>query len=491
MVDKRSLVRHTAYYSLANYGAQGLGMINSILLRRFLGPVSMGVWSLMQVVLGYCGYASFGTTKAMGRDYPFLKAKGEVARADTLKDTVITFSMLMSIIPALALSGYLVIKWNSTNLFLRHGLLFIVGFLFLQRFYDVVVVLLRSDKKFNILSYVIFINASVTLIFTLTLVKWWNIYGLLIGTTLALFLSIGFIYWKNPYPYHFRWNAIELWAELKLGVPLIASSLLFEILRSLDKWIIARNFGLHDLGLYSIATMAAGYATSAPMMFSHVWYPHLQEIYGRTEKVEEVGLFLIKPIRILSVLCPFLAGMGIFLVPLIVDVFMPKFTGGILAMKFYLLSTVFLMFAQLSSNFLTTVDKYLWTIPILILSVLGTLGVAVWMIALGYGLPGVAFAALIGFFLYGVCSYGLSLKQFLSNQETARELLRVVAIPVILFFLIGLIDKFTSNDSLAITALIKTFLFIVASLPFFYWLNQDTGFVGLLTKAFLPKKANP
>ena len=65
-----------------------------------MGPAAMGVWSILQVILGYCGYASFGTTKAMARDYPYLRGKGQHEKAERLKDMTLTFSMVMSFIPA-------------------------------------------------------------------------------------------------------------------------------------------------------------------------------------------------------------------------------------------------------------------------------------------------------------------------------------------------------------------------------------------------------
>src|SRR3989338_7132281 len=157
---KIRIIWDTLKYTAATYVSQGLGMGTSILLRRLLGPTLMGVWSVLQVILGYCGYASFGTTKAMARDYPFLRGKGEHEKAEHVKDMTLTFSMVMSFIPALILLGYLVVRWNVTDSQLRLGIAFLAVFLFVQRFYDLVLTLLRSDKRFDVLSGLIVINAA-------------------------------------------------------------------------------------------------------------------------------------------------------------------------------------------------------------------------------------------------------------------------------------------------------------------------------------------
>jgi len=122
--DKQAMIKDATVYTIANYIAQGLGIVNSIALRRFMGPAAMGVWGILQVILGYCGYASFGTTKAMARDYPCLRGKGEHEKAEQLKDMTLCFSILMSVIPALIILGYLFVRWEQILPVLRYGLAF-------------------------------------------------------------------------------------------------------------------------------------------------------------------------------------------------------------------------------------------------------------------------------------------------------------------------------------------------------------------------------
>ncbi|MCM8775256.1 MAG: oligosaccharide flippase family protein [Candidatus Omnitrophica bacterium] len=487
---KKSIITDTAAYAAANYVAQGIGIVNSILLRRFMGPVSMGIWSLLQVILGYCGYASFGTTKAMARDYPFLRGKGQHAEAERLKDMILTFSILMSVLPAAGLLGYLAVRGDALDPLFRFGLVFIAVFLFVQRFYDLVMILLRSDKRFMALSQLIVINAVGILVVTALLVHRWNIYGLFFGTALVTFICLVFVYKVNPYRFKFYWNTQELVRELKLGVPLIATSFLVSFLKSMDKLIIAKRLGFYDLGLYSVAMMAQSYLLSFPMMFAHVWYPNLQEAYGEREDAKAVKNYLLTPVLILSVLVPFLAGVVIFALPVVVELFIPNFVPGLPAMKVYLISIFFILLAQFSSCFLVTLDKYLIQIPAVLASIVLNAVLNLTFVKMGWGLLGIAWGTTLSFVFYGAAMYVLSLKFVGHWRETMASLGQSMTLLVLLALATFLIDHWVRYPSLFVAALLKLSIFLILACPCFLYLEKETRLFVNLRDAFF-KKSQP
>lgn len=473
--QRETVLKDTLRYGTANYIVQAIGIINSIALRRFMGPQAMGIWSILQVILGYCGYASFGTTKALMRDYPFLRGKGEHEKAEELKDLVLTFSVLGSLLPAILLLGWLLVRWQGLGGALRVGLLFLAGFLFVQRFYDLLMALLRSDKKFGTLSELIVLNAVGGLGITFLFVSRWNLYGLLFGTALLTFLSLLFIQRRSPYHFKFYWNHQALWKELRLGVPLLIISFLAEFLRSLDKWILARALGFYEVGLYSLAMMASSYLFALPMMFAHVWYPNLQEAYGRTEDPRAVRNYLQMPVFVLSRVAPFLAGLAVFILPCLVHFFLPKFVPGLLAMKIYLIGTYFVLLAQFSSNFLVTIDKYLINIPILIGSVVLNFALNTLLVKGGLGLEGVAGGTTLSFLFYGVASYGAALKEITNFQERIQSLFKLGGVSGVLFGGAFLIDQWDPGKNLLVTSALKMLLFTLLSAPFLWQVEKKTG----------------
>ena len=485
---KKSLLKDTTYYTIANYISQGLGMVNSVAMRRFMGPTAMGIWSIIQVILGYCGYASFGTTKAMARDYPILRGKGAHEKADKLKDIVFTFSMTMSLIPATLILGYLAVKHQSIEHPLMVGLFFLSIFLFIQRFNDLLLNLLRSDKKFTILSQLIVINAVGGLAVTFLFVRSWNIYGLLLGTLLTTTGSIIFIY--SQYPYHFKryWNNQELLTELRLGIPLVAATFLGELLKSIDKWVITKYLGFYELGQYSLAIMASGYVFSLPNMFSHIWYPNLQQEYGKEGSIEGIKNYLLTPVHIFSILCPIMCGLAIYMISWIAVHFLPKFVPGLPAMKIYLIGTFFLLFSQFSYSFLITINRYLTNIPVVIVAIGINAALGVMLVKSGLGLPGVALSTVVSYFVYGIGMYAVALSYMHSPSLIFKNISKELLTVTYLFSAVFLCDHFVTIKNLELQTITKILLLLSASSPFLIALEKKTNILKHVYELLLHKE---
>jgi len=482
---KKQLLKDTTYYSIANYIAQGFGIVNSVALRRFLGPAGMGIWSLLQIILGYCGYASFGTTKAMARNYPILRGKGENESAEKLKDMVFTFTMTMSLIPIVILVCYLAIKGKTLDRPVSIGIASLSGFLLIQRFYDLLLNLLRSDKKFVLLSHLIIVNAVAGLIMTFALVRWWNIYGLMAGTTVVTAICIGMIYRSHPYHFARYWNSKALWQELKLGVPLVLATFLGEFLKSADDWIIARYLGFASLGMYTLGSMATQYVYSLPNMFSHVWYPNMQQDYGRKGGTPEgIKSYLLTPVFGFSILCPFLAGMAIFGITLLAQVFLPKYLPGLPAMKIYLIGTFFLLIGSFAYSYLIAIDKYLVNIPVVIAALGINFTLNVFFVKIGWGLIGVAIGTVISFFIYGFGLYVLAIQKIMTLNEMLVKITEMLGLVAYSFTAIFLIDRFVSGSNVYWAAFGKGFIFLVVSSPLLFLFEQKTKTLSHLIEMF-------
>jgi O-antigen/teichoic acid export membrane protein len=424
----------------------------------------------------------------MARDYPYLRGRGLHEKAEQVKNITLTFSMWMSVIPAVMILAYLVARWQHLQFAFRIGLLFLSVFLFVQRFYDLILGLLRSDKRFGILSQVMLINAVGGLIVSVLLVYRWNIYGLFVGTALVTFGCLAFIDRANRYRFNYRWRWQELGRELRLGVPLVVASSLFLLLKSLDKLIIANKLGFYELGLYSIATMAYSYVMSLPMMLGHVWYPSLQEEYGRKQTAQGIKNYLLTTVFICSILVPTICGIAIFTVPVIVLVLLPKFAAGITAMKICVLSSFFVVLAQFGGSFLVTLDRYVVQIPILLGSIVLNCGLNLWLISQGAGLDGVAAGTLASYVVYGLMTYGFALRAVFDLQDVMLNLAKTLAFALLVTGCILLIDFTVRWDGMYSSAILKLVLFVLASIPLFWFLNKKTGLFRRLREALTHKR---
>jgi O-antigen/teichoic acid export membrane protein len=485
---KFNMFRDAVLYAGANYIAQGIGIFNSFLLRGFLGPAAIGMWSVIQVILGYCGYASLGTTRALGRDYPILRGKGDFEQAEHTKDSTLTFSMLVSVVPAVGLLVWALWKRNSLEAPFLIGIYFLVIFLFVQRFYDFIVTLLRSEKEFKVLSIQIVLNAIGGVAITVMLVQPWKIYGLYAGTALLTALLIAYLHFAHPYRFKIELHKATLLHELKLGLPLIASAFLYTFLIGLDKLIVAKKLGFFEVGLYSIAMMVSNYVLSLPMMMSHIVYPNLLEAYGeKNEDRTQVIGYLEKPIFLLAVLVPFLCAMAFAGVPLLVDLFLRKFIPGLGCMRIYLAGTFFLLVGQFANNYLVAIDRYLKVIPILLITIGLNFLFCLLFIQKGWGIEGVALGTVLSYAFYGIVTYLLAFWEAHGSLKALSAAMKDIVMFIVFFASIFILDGWICAKSPWMTALVKACAFLTVSVPFLYLAEKRERLIEVLLNSFKKK----
>lgn len=399
------IIKKTAVMTLSTLFAQGVGVFTSVAMRNALSPASMGVWSILQVILGYCGYASFGTTKALARDYPILQGRGEFSKAEGIKNLTFTFAMTMSMIPAAGILIACAIYGHRLEGTLRTGLIFVAFFLFIQRFYDLLITLLRSEKKFTMLSFITSLNAVGMFLAVFLLVRPFGFYGLLGGTAFLSFVLLLVICSKERYRFKLYWSRSQFMEQVKLGLPLLLLSFLATFFSGLDKLLIARHLGLTEVGHYSLAMMVSSLVMSFPMMLSNVLYPHTMERFGRSSAPRELASYLHRPVMMTAAAVPLLGGAAAILMPLVSEAFMKDYTAGLEPMRIYLGGLYFLVLAQFSTNILTALDRYWISIGVLAVSIGIQWIVSTQMMAHGFGLKGAALGAALSFFCYGIANY--------------------------------------------------------------------------------------
>ena len=77
MIEGRRVLKDIGFYSSSIVITQIVTVLGSILTRRFLGPVQMGVWAFLQVLLNYSEYSALGTTTAASMEIPLYNGRGD------------------------------------------------------------------------------------------------------------------------------------------------------------------------------------------------------------------------------------------------------------------------------------------------------------------------------------------------------------------------------------------------------------------------------
>ncbi len=484
--NKKDIIKDSTIYISSNYVAQVLGFVISIATKRFLGPSMVGVWQIVQVILGYCGYASLGTTKAAFREIPYYKGRGEFDKAEKVKNEVFTFIFMMACIPAIGVALYAFwTKGHHDNYFFV-GMLYVALIVILQRLYDYYTTLLRANKEFGIIGKITVISAVLNFIFVFLLVKPLKIYGLFVASFLSALIGYAYVYYKTRYIFRFQLSKEGLGKLLNIGIPLLMTGLCFQTIRSIDKILIAKYLGVAALGNYSIAMMVHQYVVGVPNMLAVVLYPRLQEKFGERGSAAGIKNYLIYPILTVGFITFVLIGISILVVPTLVEWALPQFTEGIATMKIFLWGTFFFAVGQQASTFLITLDKQWKMIPIYLTGIISILALDYFFIRNGYGIQGVALGVALGALIYNFIMIIYAKSNFASGTQLAGFLL-VLALGFIYYFtVVNLLDQWILWGNLW-DIVIKLVVFFAMSIPPGIYLDRQTRAITTLRETLLAK----
>ena len=218
---KDKIIVDASGYLLATILTQFITLIAGILTRRFLGPLQMGVWTLLQMILTYSTYTSIGVMDAVGREIPFCLGKGDNERSDKIKNLGFSFSMTVTVITMLGILVYAF--WYRAHLQkeIFYGLLFISVILFLQKLSDLYIAFLRSYQFFAIASKQMIWSAIVNGLLVAILSWRFRIFGFMWAMCISFIFNILYMVSRKQFYFKFYLNRAQLWSLIQYGLPLM------------------------------------------------------------------------------------------------------------------------------------------------------------------------------------------------------------------------------------------------------------------------------
>jgi O-antigen/teichoic acid export membrane protein len=469
--------------------AQLINVVGSILAKVFLGPVNVGIWSALQLILDFSKYSGLGVNTVVNLDVPYYQAKGDLRRVSEILSTVFTFLCLSSLTIGIAVMIYAF--WNCKSLSREFfwGLIFASGIILLQRINNFYVTLLRAFKSFGTASRQTVYSALVNVFLISIFASKFKIYGFLWATALSLFFNIVYIQIKEKYTLalSFKWGIFR--KTVASGIPLMILGLGETFFRSVDKFMILKFLGFEAMGFYSIGLMAANYLNSLHVSIAVVLLPHFQEKFGVNDSRKDLRSYFNHGMHGFSNLFPPLIAFAWVLSPYATLTVLKSFGGGIPALKWIVLGIYFVSLGNLCSNYLITVKERGRVLFALIIASLTALGLGLLVIKSGLGPEGIAFVSMFSSWFYFSILFYLSMTEIYTLKE-AWQLYGIIMLKFILLlsFLKG-IDAFVLHDgSSLLRTCLSMLLVTIGSIPFIWDLNRKIHFIDSLRNKFLSKK---
>ncbi len=487
MSKKSTILSDATIYTSLSILTQLLTLVTGILTRRFLGPVQMGVWSLLQIILGYSAYSTLGVSESISREIPFYQAKGEHEKAERMKNVIISFALFTVAIFSAGLAVWAYFKRADLSREIFYGLLIMSGMMVLQRISNLHIAFLRAYKFFTFAGKQMVISSIANAAFVVFFAYRFQMYGFMWAMCLSFIFNILYIRWYHRFTFRWNLNWPMVWEMMKYGFPLIITGLLDSFFISIDKLMIAKFLGLRELGVYSLAIMAYSYISTIPNSVGIVLIPNFHEKFGKTEDPKMLKEYLSKSTRAFSDLMPVLiAGVWCF-APFLAYHVLPDFRESIAPMKVLVLSAFYLALSHPYQYFLAVIRRQKVVVPIIAVACLFSFGTNYVALKGGWGLMGVSFATVIVAWIKFTGIYAVSVGPVFSRSESIKTYLffifKFIYVVCLFIFIEYLLPR--AEESLW-KVLLQFGMFAAGFLPFLIKLNRDFNLLTALKNKFSP-----
>jgi O-antigen/teichoic acid export membrane protein len=281
--------------------------------------------------------------------------------------------------------------------------------------------LLKSRIQFFKMSLQQLTYASSYPFITLIFSYYKGVSGFILGQSVAAALISYVIYRIFPIPIR-RSIPWKLFPKLaKIGIPLMSAGLLYNLLITVDRWIILGHLGIKELGEFTLPILVFSTISRVPRIISEQIYPRMAFRYGETgSRKALIPLILQHSFSALILTVP-LVLVAFLILPTFVSLVMPQYSNGILAARIILISLLFLPLISGISNFLNAIDKQIYYLLVQVVAVIINVGLGIWFVKIGWGIVGVAWADVVTYFCYSLLVSVVGIVVLKQNKSTKKE----------------------------------------------------------------------
>jgi O-antigen/teichoic acid export membrane protein len=381
-----------------NLAAALVAMLGSLVQARFVNPDDLGYLRSFSIITGYAVFLSLGSFESLHRLYPYYIGKGQRDLAIAQAEIGQSWNAAISILLAGAFVGLAV--WALTAGDGRAALAWLVQAVAITAvFYGGYLgATYRTGHDFNTIAKGSLLSAAASLL-TLPLFALWPYLAMIIRNSFGSLVNLVYLHIHRPLhvPWRFNWSE---WAGLvRQGLPIFFASYgATSLWAVLEATLVFRFAGTLALGLWTMSFMLFQAAKMLPDAINTVYFPRINETFGRTESTAELWRLVRKPMLV------GLAGMALItlcgwaLLPVAAPVLLPKYAAALPVMCIMLLALP-ITTLELPYAFLVAQGRILQQNLIIYGSLACFLLLALAAIGLGQGLIGVVAASVLGQFL--------------------------------------------------------------------------------------------
>ncbi len=463
--EKITIIDFFGKLTLAGFVAYFLGFISGAAVARVLGPEQYGLLNYLTVFQQWGMFVGLGFISVAVRNLPILIGRGDTREVQGIRNNCYTMELMLLGIYYLVI--LVVFAFTNSNLVLYFLLIAVIAYVQkVQNFYSAE---LYASKKFNIIIPSTFWGAIINTAAVIVLVYLLGVYGALLGYLIGAMFY--YIYYRIFNPFHFSLNIqpVKVKEYFKMAIPLHLTTLGFWGMRLVDKTVIAALLTKEALGFYSFAAMVSLAMQFLVDTMNRTFQPYFFQKYGETDSVEKMEPYVEQPLWVLAYATPFIIALGYLFFPLLVNTFFPQYASSIGVFSILVFSMFFFSLTP-PYSFQLNVEGKLYRLAATQFISLGLDGLLSYIsIRLGYGIIGVAWAALVSWVTYSLLISIMA--------KRVKHLFR----PMLFLPFFMVLFVYYIYQSLGFLYALP--LLVVSYIPFFIILNRKTGvFTGVYNR---------
>lgn len=342
--------------TLSTVACSAMSFVFSVYNKRIVATYPLGIYSTCLLAQTYMNYAQFGVLNAYNRDYPQALGRKDYAEANKLKNTAMTFMLMIYAIVFVVFELWVAIYYGGRigkdvySTYYAFGYMLCPIMILLKSFDDMSNATVRMNGHYNKSAVIGFVRTVLALIIGVIAINIAGYYGLYAMTLSSA--ALGIIMFRSE---AFKGAKLTFdWQFMKVmiigGLPLLINSLIWTIVQSVDKFVILGFLSTEDLGVYSVPLMGFTTMVLVPQTISQVFYIKISHLYGanhnETELLEKAAYFS----RITSFISGGACLFVYFVMPIFVHFFMPMYTEGTAATQILVIGVAIYATTMLYGN---------------------------------------------------------------------------------------------------------------------------------------------
>ncbi|MBU1023030.1 oligosaccharide flippase family protein, partial [bacterium] len=244
-METKDVAKRSSQYFFAKIYATAMHVAGNFAIAKLFTVAGYGAYGFLFLILTYGASLHFGLENAFGKQYPVEIGKGSKSRADKIRDSSFTFSMMITLVFMLLIILFAVF-YPSAEFEKRWAYILLAFTLPLQMLVEYYRTFFRVTKEFGRINVMEIIFGTFEFILRVAPVYYfvkisprveYALIGLFVGLFLTFFATILYAYFCAPEKISIRWNIPEVKKLYRLGIPIFICFLMDSLFKNGDKFM--------------------------------------------------------------------------------------------------------------------------------------------------------------------------------------------------------------------------------------------------------------